>query len=410
MLSDPRKGDDLSWDPNSLKSRFSVPEERVAKYIPLLDSLVTKQKVSFSQVEKIVGKLVSLECAVPAGMWYTRFQYAAMKQSGLSPDCSKFQKGKTFIPVTKELLEEWNMWIFFLKLNSGSAWKTLEAVFIQADISSDASGRTFAGVVSKKGYPDRIVAGEFHGPMLAEDIQVKEGEALRQTLHMLVTESLEEIQGKTLVCKVDNQSLMAIMERKGSTRMLALNHIGKQIYWLQQLGEFSLKLEYVKSENNRADIFTRQSPGLETSLSNADFQRIWDKMGPFDWDLMATSANVNVTPSGTPLPFFSRYYDAGSRAVNVFSQVLLGMEAPFCFPPEPIILMLIKLLQAQKRSCVVLVPNINGVWVNLLKLFAVHTMLVSKPFDSRAFTITHSTGKKVPKIFHHAMIAAKLVF
>ena len=171
-----------------------------------------------------------------------------------------------------------------------------------------------------------------------------------------------------------------------------------------------LRLEYFKSEDNRADTFTRQSPGLETSLTDTHFQRIWAKMGPFDWDLMATSANVNVTPSGTPLPFFSRYYDAGSRAVNVFSQVLLGMEAPFCFPPEPIILMLIKLLQAQERSCVVLVPNTNGVWVNLLKLFAVHTMLVSKPFDSRAFTITHSTGKKVPKIFHHAMIAAKLVF
>jgi len=395
---------------DSLRSRFSVPEERVAKYIPLLQSLVQEEKVSFSQVEKIVGKLVSLECAVPAGMWYTRFQYAAMKQTGLSPDCSKFQKSKTFIPVTQELLEEWNMWIYFLYLNSGSAWKTLEAVFIQADISSDASGRCFAGVVSKKGNPDKVVAGEFHGPMLGEDIQVKEGEALRQTLQMLVMESLKDIQGKTLVCKVDNQSLMAVMARKGSTRILALNQIGKQIYWLQQLGEFSLRLEYVKSENNRADIFTRQSPGLETNLSNVYFQRIWTKMGPFDWDLMATSANVNVTPLGTPLPFFSRYYDSGSRAVNVFSQMLQGMEAPFCFPPEPIILMVLKLLQAQRRSCVVLVPHTNGVWVNLLNQFAVDTMLVSKPFDSRAFTITHSTGKKVPKIFHHAMIAAKLVF
>ena len=227
---------------------------------------------------------------------------------------------------------------------------------------------------------------------------------------MLVVESLHEIQGRTLVCKVDNQSLMTVMARKESTRILALNQIGKNICWLQQLGEFSLRLKYVKSEDNRADIFTRQSPGLETSLTNAYFQRIWAKMGLFDWDLMATSANVNVTPLGTPLPFFSSYYDAGSRAVNVFSQVLEGMEAPFCFSPEPIILMLLKLLQAQKRSCVVLVPHANGVWANLLKLFAVETVLVSKPFDNSAFTITHPTGKRVPKIFHHAMIAAKLVF
>ena len=67
------------------------------------------------------------------------------------------------------------MWIYFLHLNSVSAWKTLEAIFIQADISSDASGRTFAGVVSKRDHPDRVVAGEFWGDMLAADIQVKEG-------------------------------------------------------------------------------------------------------------------------------------------------------------------------------------------------------------------------------------------
>ena len=158
------------------------------------------------------------------------------------------------------------MWIYFLKLNSGSAWKTLEPVLIQADISSDASGRTFAGLVSSAHYPDKKMAGECWGSMLSEDIQVKEGEALGQTLSMMVSELPQYIKGKTLVCKVDNQVLKAIMERKGSTRVLALDHIGKQIYWLQQLGDFALKLEYVKSEDNVADTFTRQSPRLETSL------------------------------------------------------------------------------------------------------------------------------------------------
>ena len=162
-----------------------------------------------------------------------------------------------------ELLQEWNMCIYFLKLNSGSAWKTLESVLIQANISSDASGRTFAGVVSRAHYRDKIVAGEFWGFMLSEDIQViiKEGEGLRQTLSMMVSELPQYIncKGKTLVCKVDNQVLKAIMERKGSTRVLALDHIGKQIYWLQQLGDFALRLEYVKSEETVALILSQGS-------------------------------------------------------------------------------------------------------------------------------------------------------
>ena len=227
---------------------------------------------------------------------------------------------------------------------------------------------------------------------------------------MMVKKSSKEIRGKTLVCKIDNQSLKAVVERKGSTRILALNKIGKQIYWLQQLGEFSLRLEYVGSEDNKADSFTRQSPGLETSITNVYFQRIWAEMGPFDWDLMATTANFNKTPEGISLPFFSRYFDANSAAVNVFSQVLDEVKSPFCFPPEPVISMVLSLLRLQNKSCVILVPKINARWVNVLKQFAVHTLLVAKPFDNRAFTITHPTGKRVPKMLHHAMIAVKLVF
>ena len=98
---------------------------------------------------------------------------------------------------------------------------------------------------------------------------------------MMILELPQEVKGKTLVCKVDNQSLKAVIERKGSTRVLALNSIGKQIYWLQQWGEFALRLEYVKSKDNVADAYTRQSPGLEASLSAVYFARIWKIYGTF---------------------------------------------------------------------------------------------------------------------------------
>ena len=84
-----------------------------------------------------------------------------MMDSEISSDSSKSCKNRITLLVTTELLQEWEMWIYFLKLNSGATWKTLEAVLIQADISSDASGRTFAGIVSRMKHPDKIVAGEF---------------------------------------------------------------------------------------------------------------------------------------------------------------------------------------------------------------------------------------------------------
>ena len=101
----------------------------------ILKKLTTKQWVSFSEVEKIVGKLVSLECAVPAGMWYTREQYSALRLSGVPPTATKAAKERKFIKVSSQMLEEWNAWIYFLQINKGSPWKKFSNIFLQADIS-----------------------------------------------------------------------------------------------------------------------------------------------------------------------------------------------------------------------------------------------------------------------------------
>ena len=177
--------------------------------------------------------------------------------------------------MTGSISEEFIMWIQLLQQNKGAPWKQYSNIYVRADVTSDASGRSFAGVVSLPDSLPKILAGEFEDNMLNQDIQVKEGEALRQTLTMIVK---------------------AIIENKGSTRMLPLNAIGKQIFWLQQMGEFFLQLEYIKSELNVSDRYTRQSPGLEASISYEYFRKIWVNYGPFDWDLMATTANVNKDP------------------------------------------------------------------------------------------------------------------
>ena len=69
----------LGIECGSIQTRFSVPKERILKYIPLLQGLVDRKSATFSETEKVVGKLVLLECAVPAAMCYTCFQYAAMR-------------------------------------------------------------------------------------------------------------------------------------------------------------------------------------------------------------------------------------------------------------------------------------------------------------------------------------------
>ena len=158
----------------------------------------------------------------------------------------KKTRNNKYIKVSEQIKEEWIMWIFFLSQNAGAPWKTFSNIFLQADIASDASGRAFAGVVDMPFGSTKITSGEFQEPLLSEDIQVKEAEALRATISMLVLDIPDQIKGKTLICKVDNQVLKAVWERKGTSQNLVLNNIGKQIFWLQYLGQFYISLQYLE--------------------------------------------------------------------------------------------------------------------------------------------------------------------
>ena len=64
------------------------------------------------------------------------------------------------------------MWVFLLQQNQGAPWRSFENVFFQADISSDATGRKFSGILDIQHGPALITAGNFEVYLLKEDIQV----------------------------------------------------------------------------------------------------------------------------------------------------------------------------------------------------------------------------------------------
>jgi hypothetical protein len=113
---------------------------------------------------------------------------------------------------------------------------------------------------------------------------------------------------------------------------------------------------------------------------------------------------------GKPLKFFSRYYDQLAAGINVFSQDLSMLKGLFCFPPTPMISMFLSFLQSQKLSCVVVVPRISASWYNLLQANKISSFVIAEPFDNKAFSISSSDGKRVPKVYKHAMIAVLVSF
>ena len=125
---------------------------------------------------------------------------------------------------------------------------------------------------------------------------------------------------------------------------------------------------------------------------------------------MASAANVNKDPRGRKLNYFSRYYDPSSKGVNVFAQNLTMLKEIFCFPPFPIIGMVLKYLEQQKVDCVMVIPATNSPWVNLVSLYIVDLIEVSLPYDHKTFSVLNNNGKRIPKKYPHSMIAVKLQF
>ena len=48
----------------------------------------------------------------------------------------------------------------------------------------------------------------------------------------------------------------------------------------------------MKYEDNQADQYTTESPGLEASISPEAFMQILKSWGPFQWDIMTSATNV----------------------------------------------------------------------------------------------------------------------
>ena len=92
-------------------------------------------------------------------------------------------------------------------------------------------------------------------------------------------------------------------------------------------------LHYVRSEENVSYKYTRQSPGLEATLNQHLFNLLWNKWGPFDWDLMASAATAKKNPQGKRLFYFSRYFEETSAGIDLFAQNLIWIKNAYCFPP-----------------------------------------------------------------------------
>ena len=125
---------------------------------------------------------------------------------------------------------------------------------------------------------------------------MKETFALHEVLRLLVAQYPDHLSRTTLVVDVDNTTMFHAF-RKDRARDKRMHDFIKSLFWLQVDSDFTLKLKWVCSaENKDEDDLTRPGAVEYVRLEQWCFGRLWEEWGGFDMDLMATGTSVQLIP------------------------------------------------------------------------------------------------------------------
>ena len=122
-----------------------------------------------------------------------------------------------------------------------------------------------------------------------------------------------------VLINVDNQSVVGAFNR-GRAKDRETHALLVQLFDLQVDYGFMLSLKWVPTaDNGVADAISKPSRDSKIRLTAEAFRALWDDLGPFNMDLMASTASAQRVPgnAGT-LPFFSRNSIAKARPGRTF--------------------------------------------------------------------------------------------
>jgi hypothetical protein len=129
---------------------------------------------------------------------------------------------------------------------------------------------------------------------------------------------------------------------------------------------------------------------------------LWDvldaRLGPLQWDLMASDANAQtLAGGGGALPHYTRWPAEGSSGANISSQTLTGKSGLYANPVFCMMLQFLSLVRDQRAQVAVVAPGWDGsvpggTWWPLLMEFATDRVLLAKRGTPGVFACSADHG------------------
>jgi hypothetical protein len=323
---------------NTKLGLVKIPEEKVQALKESLPDLIQKSKLSAKKLASIAGKIVCLALAFTPARLYTRELYQLV-------DAAHRRKWEWnyLVPLSKQVKLDAAWLLRNLDIYNGrSAWKPslIEVVTTDASLTGwgahwrdKTAGGNWSVEWEQKGFNQQIARKEL------------------MAIYLALKTFAKDLQGKSIVLRVDNQNVVSYMENGGGKKQDMIE-IVRKIWDLTVIWDISIyKTEWIPTEENViADQESRMLDHNDWEVTWDIFQEINHVWGPFTVDRFASSLNKKVQR------FNSWRMCPGTEAVDAFTQDWNG-EFNWMVPPLNLIHRVINHIQETHAQGVLIVPN-----------------------------------------------------
>ena len=337
----------LGYVIDSQKMVVVPTEEKKTKNLDMISSILGKPKrIKIRKAAAVIGSLNDLCKGVEYGPTYIR-RMEMNKSAALLKACGNFDGHMYFNAGGIDDLKWW-------RKNIPNGLRRIQSKTLHYEVFTDASLLGW-GFVCSRGKTGR----KWNSDEFVENINFLELKAILLGLQLF----FDDVQDVSFSIKTDNTTAVAYVNCHGGTKSQICNDIGRQIWeWLQERNSWAFASHIPGVLNTDADYCSRHfTEDTEWELNDKIFSKIVRKWGQPSIDLFASRINHKVSS------YCSWYPDNKAEFVDAFSLNWGQFELPYLFPPFRLLGRVLKKLDAESTSGIVVAPFWSGQpWFPLL--------------------------------------------
>ena len=358
---------------DTFRKCFKASDSRKMRVVGLIQQLLdNKRKCSVHDIEVVAGNLISMHWAFG--------KLARLMTMSLYADIKSAMSNGTHVSLSDSSIHDLNFWLSSFDSYNGfrPIW---QPVGFHMTFYTDAAGvnlTNFGGWAgwTKEQRSNRILIarGGWSSNLAVEHSTLQELLAIFNVIQSFNRHN--ELHGKRLLIKTDNEAVTYIINRAGS-RDEPTQEICKNLLWYCVHFCIDIHATWIPREKNElADFYSKNVDSGDYQLDPTVFQSLNSIWGPFSIDLFSSYRN-NQVPN-----FYSLYFCPEALGINAFNFDWSLHNKCWCNPPFALISKVWEHAISTRANMCVLIPfTPTAPWWHLISPNGTHFSSFVRAFE-----------------------------